>query len=506
MTYPVGQRGLQPLNYRSPSVRLQAAGAKSSGVAGKGASGVKFGGVGQVLQNGGVNVFQNITEVFLWGFLAQDMVAMWMPRVWTSLQEGKKTYDPTEDPAMKDKPFNQQVKAWLKGNTAGLNWVNCWEGTKREIATGPGLLAVPALAFMVNRALMNPGVELSAKSIQEMGEGLGQYLKGKSYGEQEKSNFIDDVKNYLKTGFADIEQVAGQGLPKADAKTSEAAKAAAEKIQKSIADWLDAEIKGSVAHAGRGRFDRLKANTSQAFGKEPNKDLPKLREAVETQMRKFNRDFRMNRYKDALKIIADDAPLNNTGKTWFTYRPDSIESAKKAVGNEKEAVVDKAKKLVTQRDFSHIQADVSRVGGYLNQIWANQAKREGGKIAEVTTKTMQQFIRNKFLLGWGTTILTAGYLVKLAFWAQSHGTYQATRLLNDDAASNGKDKHKNKRSRSSEQPLNTQQPAGLPFGAQPAFSRLGQSFGMPTQAIQSPLAFQTLFQGQRNLRAEGGQV
>jgi hypothetical protein len=416
------------------------------------AGSVKFGGA---LLNGSVNTFQNITEVFLWSFLAQDMIAMWLPRVWTSLQEGKVPYDPGQDPAVKNKPFREQVGAWLSGNWKGLNWVNFYEGTKREIATGPGLLAVPAVAYMLNRATLSPAVELPAESIKGLGEGLQARLGKKTL--TQKSDLIAETKQYLREGFADIEQVAKNGLKGSDAKTSDKAKGMAKDIKKLIETWVNAEVDESVAFADQNGAERVSNGVKRLFSREKTTSKAETEfNKLKDQLWDFNRKYRVNAYGKLGEVIKDETPLNNTGKAWFTYRPDKLEAD-----------------FVKQRNFAEIRNDVSRVGGFLNKLWANLEKEGKMAVGDVTEKTWKQLIRTKWLMGVGVTSLTAAYLVKLAFWAQNHGTYQATRLLKEEDAA--RKSHPNHKRPGCQQPSALPFQAGLPFGAEPAFSRWGQA-------------------------------
>lgn len=455
MTQPVGHGGYKPPHHLPPAVRPKVADRSVAPSTQSGsASGVKFGGA---LLNGSVNTFQNITEVFLWGFLAQDMVAMWMPRVWTSLQEGKVSYDPSQDPAVKNKPFREQVGAWLSGNWKGLNWVNFYEGTKREIATGPGLLAVPAVAYMLNRATLNPSVELSAESIKGLGEGLQARLGKQTF--KNKSELVKAVKQHLREGFADIEQVAQNGLQGQhfNAKERKAAQQQAIDIKKLIETWVNAEVDESIAFAENNGFTRVQNGFKRLVSKEkPSSKAADAFETVKTKLWDFNRNYRLNAYAQLGEVIQDTAPLNNTGKTWFTYRPDKLESG-----------------LVKQRNFAEIRNDVSRVGGFLNKLWANMEKEGQTVVGDVAEKTWKQLMRNKWMMGVGVTTLTAAYLVKLAFWAQNHGTYQATRLLKEEDAA--RKNHQDNKRTGCQQPSAMPFQAGLPFGAEPAFSRWGQS-------------------------------
>lgn len=486
MTQAVGHRGPQPPNYVSSFARPKAGSKKAAQQPKAPANGVKFGGAGQALLNGSVGTFQNITEVFLWGFLAQDMIAMWLPRVWTSLQEGRKPYEPAKDPAMKDKPFGEQLRAWLTGNAQGLNWVNFYEGTKREIATGPGLLAVPAAAFMINRAMMNPGIELSYGALKGMGEGLKKHIGNQSF--EDKAKFTKSVKDYLKQAFADSE-LKGHSVKVTDANGKEQTKL----LSDLISDWVDAEVDASVEHAGKNPGIRVVSNFKRTFGIEKEtKDFKNTRSNLENAIWEFNRNHRINEYGKGT-LIHDEVPLNNTGKTWHSY-----------AGNP------------SQKTFNEIRNDVTRMGGFINKMWDNHTKDASKGMGEVVEHTMKQMVGNKWLFGMGITTLTAAYLVKLAFWAQNSHTYQATRLLNADAA---KSKGNTPQGNAAEcsrnghsHPVQTQSQAGLPFGSQPAFSHLQTAFPVRPQVslsrngfIHSPVnqANNAFFRGQQ---VEGGQA
>lgn len=505
MIQTVGQRGPQPSDNVSPSTRPKAGNRKPDWRPNSPATAVQFGGgIKQSLLNGSVNTFQNITEVFLWGFMAQDMVAMWLPRVWTSLQVGKQPYDPNQDPQMKDKPFGHQAKAWLANNWKGLNWVNFFEETKREVATGPGLLAVPALAFVLNRAMANPAIELSASSIETLGEGLKTHLeenvKDKTYTSGQKNEFIKDAKTYLKRVFADTEF------------------ANKDENKQLISDWVENEVDSSFEHVKKQGFQRLGSKVQKVFSPEKEPEaLSSSRKKLDTAIWEFNRDSRINEY-DYLKlgVIVDTKPLNNRGNTWVSYQPEALKEVKTkaAIKGTQEEAIAKAKNLVKQIPFAQVQNDVSRMGGYLNKIWDNFEKSGHTNIGDATEKTMKELTRNKWLFGGGVTFLTAAYLVKLAFWSQNHDSYQATRMLTEEAL-------KKNQQHSNRQLSNLTLPqAGLPFGSQPAFSPFvnnaparppfspsvtgfTQPAFNPVPFSQSPSSQQARFQSKW---AEGGQV
>jgi len=334
------------------------------------------------------------------------------------------------------------------------------------------LLAVPALAFMLNRAVANPAIELSHSSLQGMGAGLKAHLTANPGNEKD---LTQKVKDYLEKSFVDINQVVD------NAKASDIKRKMAKETQDLISDWVDAEVDESVALAELPGHKRWVENARQVFGKAPLQEtenpnllpeqkLSALRSRVENAIWDFNREHRINGYEELHGLIKDATPLNNTAKTWFSYSPDKILSAK--AETPAASVIAEAKKGLQHVGFGQIKNDVSRVGGFIKEIQKNHAKDTAKPMGEVVESTMKQLVGRKWIFGTSVTLLTAAYLVKLAFWAQNHGTYQATRLLNDSAS---KSKHKNQKGSEGSHGSNAANPqlqAGLPFGSQPAFSQL----------------------------------
>jgi hypothetical protein len=499
MTQVAGQRGPQPLHYASRSKHPkgeQTALAKPN--SGRPATNVKFGGGADRLVNASlsglakvvpVSIFEKITEVFLVGFLAQDMIAMWLPRVGTSLKVGREPYDPQQDPQAKGLPFHEQIKKWLIGNYKGLNWVNFNEETKREFATGPGLLSVPALAFVLNRYMGNRARELSFHSLKDLGEGFSEHLaklaeKGEKFAsvaEQKKA-----VQSYIQDLFVDPNLQAEE--------------------KAFLQDWSKKWTEALFEQESKSKGARWLESTKRFFSKSPPVDLknPKtlddLAEQLSEKIRDFNRgtDYkrmlageRMMAYDvRELGVLVDHAPLHHAEQTWIAYRPNQFNTAfNKAKDNK--AMVQKARELVDQKSVGHLTGDLNRFGSYVKAVF-NKYENSGGKtaISEVAEKTMQHLAGSKLLLGVGTTVLTSLYLLKLAFWAQNHDSYQAVRLLKHD---NGAKKGTQPMQQAQQQSLlGTPVQAGLPFGAQPASmypgSVLGGSFRAPAPPMMNAFA------------------
>lgn len=98
--------------------------------------------------NGLLSVFNQIDSSYLVGFLAMDVVGLWIERIFTGLLAGRYHYDPQADPANRQRsPLQRRVTA-ARETLKGLNWPNMWEELKREALTAPGCMGLPTLAFI----------------------------------------------------------------------------------------------------------------------------------------------------------------------------------------------------------------------------------------------------------------------------------------------------------------------------------------------------------------------
>ncbi len=477
--YQVAQRGGQPLYYASQISRRPA----ERAVRPQG-NGVKFGGgVGKSAIDSSVAIFQKINEVFIWGFMAQDVVGMWLPRVGTSLKVGREPYDPSEDPEAKNLPFSQQVKKWIIGNVRGLNWVNFSEGTKRESATGPGLLAVPALMFLANRYVGDPAQELSYTSLKNLGAGFKAHLATKEKQGQPirtEAAFRREVQDYIRSMFVDPD-LKGVTLGKSN-----------------LDDWCQQWAKTQFEETATSAWDRVKGNFKKSASA---KTLDDMADALQDGVRSFNRSERVLAYakpkgeSKLAQFMKDSAPLHHADHAWVSYRPH-------LVGEE-------AGKYIAQVPVSRVTEDLKRFGWYARTVWKNHEAKKAGYtvLSEAVEQTMKDLVGKKFLLGLGTTVISALYLMKLAFWAQNHGTYQAVRLFQENGGKHGKPavggkSHPDAMQQASGLQPNTAQPVQS-FAPQPGFSHFsyqpvskpysGMAFPLPGMTPQIPAA---AFRGQ----------
>lgn len=122
--------------------------------------------------------FQPITENYLWAFMAQDVLGLWIPRIYGSLERGRIKYDEKKDPHAVHRSPSQQRRYHILKTIRGLNYWNGWEETAREIQNGPGIfigqgfLYAGAAAWMLGKR----GLLIGYKDLQQYFGQLGQVL------------------------------------------------------------------------------------------------------------------------------------------------------------------------------------------------------------------------------------------------------------------------------------------------------------------------------------------
>lgn len=346
-----------------------------------------------------IPIFQKITEVFVWAFLAQDAIAMWLPRVGTSLTTGRIKYETAGDKDVQNLPFKEQAKIWLRKNIKGLNWVNFNEETKREFATGPGVLTIPAIIFAVSRRMFGKSAtELSYHSLKEMTHGFQEHL-GKSglaheVGEIGADKYQAEVRKYIAGMFQDPDY-ARHLLP--DHLRTDAV----QNYRQYIDDWA-------------GRYVDAVFNASGS--REKNKLLGQLAEQFEEVLTGFNRNYRLKPYQYTRNNFTEavERPLHRSGYIHVAF-DDASKAAHEPIG--------------------HVLKNIRRWSDLAESVWAERGV--GQKLAEVAENVFKKIAAKKFLIAVGTTALAGAYLIKLAFWAQNHDSYNATRLLKDTGAAPG---------------------------------------------------------------------
>ncbi len=404
-------------------------------------------------------------EVFLWAFLMQDAVAMWVPRIWVSLERGSKKYDPTLDPAMRGQPLSQQIKSWVVNNIKGLNWVNFNEETKREFATGPGVLMIPTVAFaLARRAFGKNSVELGHGPLTALKDGFVEHLKKQNLlaegPVQDAAAFRQQYQNGLKTYIAslfDDEVMKKQPVSEALAK-----KHHVQTYGQYIDDWADrytqavfAEYDQSLARQKQNVGQRLNRqwqglktmarDVGKAIQNQPNtlykkhdglmrrmwtvltdapeSKLDQLAAELDTVLVKgYNRNHRIlaeeieTLAKQGLspeRIKALKAPLHKTDQIWTRIDPT---------------------KPARLKSLGSLTDELLRWKDYAMTVYQQKGKGFANKLPDLAEKVYQKLVVRKGLLSVGATLAAGLYLIRLAFWAQSHDTYVANRLLDEPGA------------------------------------------------------------------------
>ncbi|HEY9745797.1 MAG TPA: hypothetical protein V6C99_06225 [Oculatellaceae cyanobacterium] len=345
-----------------------------------------------------VPLFQRITEVYIIGFIMQDVIGMWVPRIGTSLKVGRVPYDPTQDPEAKDKPFKEQLALWVKGNIKGLNWGNFQEETAREAATGPGLLVIPSIMYaFASRAMSRSGIHLRYDALNGFCNGFQDYLRSSNLNqagsELKLSEYRQAMGQYVSSIFNDSD-LRNTRMPEGG----------------TYGEFLD--------QWGQRWARAMEMGTDKASRKKQAAALSSLGQELQEKLTAFNQEHRMRAYKINGKTIGatvNDSLLHRADYAWISYSGKgelSHVSLKQLVGD-----------LTKWTDVSRAiyKAQTEKLAGVAN-----------AKLPDVVDFVRRKVVSHKALFAVSTSLLGMAYLYKLVFWTQRHNSYQATRLLHTD--------------------------------------------------------------------------
>jgi len=415
----------------------------------------------QSMVNKTLPMFEKMNSVFIWAFLFQDVVALWFTRFYALLTEGRKKYNPKHDPEVKNKSLAQQVWRYNKENFKGLNWQNLWEGVKREFATGPGLLIMPALTFLVTSWALNDAIKMPFRAVKGVGKGLSGHLSGK-YETQEA--YKAQVADYIKSIFQDpklIKEKEGE-------------------LKDWSKKWVDNLYQGNRADQREG--------------------AEKLAQELEEIILNFNTEHRLMPYQakpgpkgSVERLIQDEHPIHKKLATWISYTPKRL---KEVLGDSRLSEEMQLKKGASRLEQMHVQdlkTNLKHMGGLVKDIEAT-AKKTAQPLNEAALQSMQKMVKWKFGMALAATGITTAYLIKLAFWAQNNNTYQATRFLNEKTAQNQRSQSATAKTHSARADHPTQDMssiAGSANGLQPAFSNMPNQVNFFNASAAQPNAFNT---------------
>jgi hypothetical protein len=119
---------------------------------------------------------QAITEDLFWQWMAVDVIALWMPRIYNSLVRGRDPYNAAEDPKFNNSLNEaQQMGKLAVGTVKGLNWRYFSEEASREFLIGPGMLGMMSVMYGLYRTILNPAIRMPITVLTQLTDSFGQY-------------------------------------------------------------------------------------------------------------------------------------------------------------------------------------------------------------------------------------------------------------------------------------------------------------------------------------------
>jgi hypothetical protein len=362
-----------------------------------------------------IPTFEKITEVFLWAYLAQDVLSMWVPRIRQSLVRGAIEYDPTTDPENKGMtPWQLSKKYWTK-TLQGLNWVNFNEETKREFATGPGVLFIPTLAFMLaRRTFGKTSVELGYGPLTQLTDSFKHHLANSGIAAKDAVTPLEyrtELQKFLKSRFGFSPALMNQQIQVIADAANPAVKSSM-KLEHFVDQWVNHWVDTAF-------------NLNKLSGADQAKALSQLEHTM------------------------SDAVINGVNRTLQTaehlYSMDNLPVR----------LMDRVKNAAAQSGHDLKEAVHAKpVGEFLSEIsrWKDFAvevleqKTRGGKLGhglvdklpDLVEGVYKKLVTKKAVYSFVFSLLTGYYLIKLARWAQSHDNYEANRLLQEGPAETAK--------------------------------------------------------------------
>jgi hypothetical protein len=431
--------------------------------------------------------FQKLTEVFLWSYIGVDLTCLWIPRITNSLLTGAVPYDPRQDPKAKDLPFPKQAARWASGNIEGLNWKNLYEETKREIASGPGILAIPALVFIGARQILKKRpLELSYPALEGLGQGFQQHLENHSP-IQNADDYAQSLGHYIDSIFTDSALKSTHLNSVISTEELDTLRKTLERVLHHPATLSAKEIEDLQRHpALEGLLTREPKLTNDlrkllTSGTEASSDLrqhltqrpllqllsePNAAERTygdylkhwsqvwaETAMSSTSNGGRSLR-QARLQLLHDD--LQDALKTFNLKHRQEAHHIKAIEGDiaghlfdeqplhhintawlrytpsqwmpSSGKVVGKGSQQVGLTQFTN---DLERWADFAQGAWHRSFKKPGVDLPKVVDALRKRVIIQKLALAIGATALAGLYMIHLAFWAQNYGSYQANRLLKE---------------------------------------------------------------------------
>jgi hypothetical protein len=343
-----------------------------------------------------VPTFQTITEVFLAAFLAQDVISMWVPRIRQSLVRGAVPYDPKSDPENKNLTPWQLTKRYMSKTVQGLNWVNFSEETKREFATGPGVLIIPALFFaMARRWFGKTSVEMGHKPLTQLTGSFMTHLENSGINKTadlSEAAFKAEMVKFIKSRF---------GM---DQKTLQDVVIGQKPLTQHLDEWTHQWVENA-----------MKTNASESA----------VKKAAQAELETLNSKL--------YQLIMTD--LNKGVRTADFIEKASQMEVRLADGLKKAGQA--THEHVHNMPITEFTSHLTRWKDFALEVFNTKTAKYAGKavpLSDLTKNLYEKLVTRKGLYAIGVTLAAGFYLIRLAKWAQSHETYEANRLLQEPVA------------------------------------------------------------------------
>lgn len=370
---------------------------------------------------------EKIVEMFLWNFLILDACGMWLPRIRVSLTRGAIPYDVREDPEMKDKPLPVQVKKTIKENIKGYNWVNFYEEASREFATGPGMLMVPAVMYLLAKRLSVGGdaLKLNNNTLFSHGTAFTNHmaslpadhiLNRANYTPQDQAAFLNayraQVKNHMVNNV-----FAGEGFFKFD--VADHIRNYRAELTPADKKFLDELLPSGNIKTGKqyleqlfdqwvNRFVQIGKPASAAIIKGNDDMRLAYAELHDILVNKFNEGYRLNDKLRRLRTGDSNVRLNLMQASEVNLLGES-QNLHKFLGTKA------------------VQGDLEKLSHFFGGIAKERFAGKNNLIAE-TVKDVWTKVRAHKGIQWAAGILSALYVTSLVFVVQRHNQYPGERL------------------------------------------------------------------------------
>ncbi len=367
--------------------------------------------------------FQLISENFVWAFLAQDVIALWIPRIINALRRGRNPYDPAVDPAMEGRSPLYQLGHSLYKNTKGLNWKNSLEETLREVETGPGLFIAPSIVFGLGSALAlgRLAVTMGYHDLQAYKNAFINTVRSSQLlhrnvpaGTLEKGLTYEFMKNMLHHGHfkAGIDKL----LPTSFMKTSEVDQSLVQFLQKAYPQKSLSQVTFKDAlNAWLGRWVRLTPQKGKLIDSQFVNKTNELEGLMKRLVFWFNESILKNAKHGYLRIPS----LGKQAETTTEHFLENIQKFKPFIAN----------------TYALAQKNTGKNFG------GSWASRMTNALISASEKVFKGVAIRKLFLGVSGTLLTGMTVVLISGIAQRSKAYPANRNVRLDQLNPHQQRH-----------------------------------------------------------------